>query len=134
MKAIEMQRKSHTTIREEDAVRIFKCLSNEYNIKIHISAYKFSDASFSIGLITSRKEFIHMCYVKNTARPIWIEISVPIKEWESFHRQEHAQFLNIALNAAMINDVMFYDNTGEHVLIRKGTTIEELLIKADLRA
>ena len=120
-------------ISEQDAVRILKCLSDEHNIKINVNVCEWTNSIFLVGLTTTKEEYVHMCYAKNTLHPTWIEISVPMKEWELFHDQQHAYLLNLALDVAIIDDVAFYDGTGEHVLIKKGTTIEELLMKADLR-
>lgn len=121
-------------ISEQDAVHIFKYLSDEHDIKINVKVCEWINSTFLVGLTTTKEEYVHMCYAKNALHPIWIEISVPMKEWESFHGQQHAHLLNLALDVAMIDDVAFYDSTGEHILVNKGTTFEELLVKADLRA
>lgn len=121
-------------IAEQDAEQIFKALADEHSINISINECEWCDNDVLFGLITDKDSFVHMCYFRKVNSPAWIEMSVSSKELESFNEVKHTCILDLVLNAALFSDIMYYDYTGEHVLIRKGTTPEELLIKADLIA
>lgn len=133
-----MHKEQH--ISENDAIRIFEAIGYENGLELTVieCAVAFDQMAFS--LVTNDNGFQHVCYMSlsknfNSYEKVkWIELQVPIDSINSFCCMKHINILDLVLFYAKFGNVMFYNAAGEHVLVKMGTTLEELLIRADLRA
>lgn len=127
-------------ISENDAIRIFEAIGHENRLELAVIECVETFDQMTFLLTTNDNGFQHVCYMslsKNFSsyeNIKWIELQVQIDSINSFCSMKHINILNLVLFYAKFGNVMFYNATGEHVLIKKGTTLEELLVKVDLRA
>lgn len=121
---------------DEDAKHVFEAIANEHSIELNVLESAYSSDVVMFSLVSIDRGFIHECctsYERNMMKNIiWIDIFVQKKDIASFRNKKYANMLDYILMCVHDDDIVFYNANGCHALIKKGTTLEELLMKADL--